>query len=237
MGVHTRYASLRHGVALFTLGFVWACSTAGVERANKLAEVVPCNTIPAVNDYYATVFDRVAEEFWNRLTPPARERARVVIRVTTRGSLIEAKVRRASSPEIEALLIESVQVAAPFPPPPSAHWDCLVNAKLVLDLDIVKELDCEDDEVDEYVSKITDLITDEVFRMESREGHGRVRLNLDLNQDGSVTGLSTKGGSSLVARQRVERAVEQVQPLPAPPAAYWHCFAGTVFLSIIVPGS
>ena len=222
--------------AVLALGFGYACSTAEIERANKLAELVPCDSIPAVENYMSTVYERVEYEFWNRLTPPARERVRVFLRVTNRGSLIDADVRRARSPEIEALMIESVQAAAPFPPPPDAHWECLVNTRLTLFIDLEKQLDCEDSEAEEYASEITDLITDEVFRMESRDGHGWVRLDIDLTKDGSVTSFSTKGGSSPAARQRVELALERVQPLPAPPAAYWHCFSGTVFLSILAPG-
>ena len=235
-GMPRRSRRLGPWAVVLALSFGCACSTTEIERANKLADMIPCDAIPAVENYTYTVFERLDHEFWSRLTPPAHEKLRVVLRVTNRGSLIEAEVRHASSPEIEALMIESVQAAAPFPPPPDAHWDCLVNAKLTFLFDTLKELDCEDDEADEYAFEITELITDEVFRMESRDGHGWVRLHLDLTKDGSVTSFSTRGGSSPAARQRVELALERVQPLPAPPAAYWHCFSGTIFLSILAPG-
>jgi hypothetical protein len=237
VGAGRRFRRLGQWAALFTFSFACASSTTEVEKLHKALEQPSCHFIPAVQDYMSTVSERVEEEFWNRLTPPAREKVRVVLRVTNRGSLISTEVRRARSPEIEALMIDAVRAAAPFPPPPDAYWDCLVNAKVTLLFDTFKELDCEDDEADKYVSEITELITDEVFRTESRHGHGWVRLDIDLAEDGSVTNLSTKGGSSPAARYRVALAVEQVQPLPAPPAAYRHCFVGTVFLSILVPGS
>jgi hypothetical protein len=50
------------------------------------------------------------------------------------------------------------------------------------------------------VTDIQNRITDAVFNMESRDGYGWVRLDPDLAEDGTVTSVSTKTGSSAEAR-------------------------------------